>query len=292
MVKKQNHLNKGLVQIWGDDFTSVLEDIQQGNVDIGASKLEIPIDEIRANPYQPRKEFEEESLRELSESIKRHGVFQPILVRKSIQGYDLVAGERRLRASKLAGLETIPAIVTEFNDEQMMEISLLENIQRENLNIVEEAYAYQRLIDKLEYTQSELAERVSKSRVHVTNTLRLLKLPQTILDYLKEERLSMGHARCLITVEDEDEAILLANEIIAKKLSVREAEKLVKKSNTSQTKNSKKVKDQDPYLKNVQNMIQSKLQTKVDVSKNSIIIKYMDVSDLNRILEVLDCIED
>jgi ParB family chromosome partitioning protein len=292
MVKKQNHLNKGLVQIWGDDFTSVLEDIQQGNVDIGASKLELPIDEIRANPYQPRKEFEEESLRELSESIKRHGVFQPILVRKSIQGYDLVAGERRLRASKLAGLETIPAIVTEFNDEQMMEISLLENIQRENLNIVEEAYAYQRLIDKLEYTQTELADRVSKSRVHVTNTLRLLKLPQTILDYLKEERLSMGHARCLITVEDEDEAILLANEIIAKKLSVRETEKLVKKSNTSQTKNSKKVKEQDPYLKNVQNMIQSKLQTKVDVSQNSIIIKYMDVSDLNRILEVLDCIED
>lgn len=292
MVKKQSHLNKGLSQIFGDDITSVIEDIQQGTVDIGASKLELAIDEIRANPYQPRKEFDDETLKELSESIKKHGVFQPVLVRKSIKGYDLVAGERRLRASKLAGLKTIPAIVTEFNDEQMMEISLLENIQRENLNIVEEAYAYQRLIENLNYTQAELANRVSKSRVHVTNTLRLLKLPNQILEYLKEERLSMGHARCLITVEDEDEVILLANEIIGKKLSVREAEKLVKKSNTSQNKNKQKEKVKDPYLYDVQNIIQSKLQTKVDVSKKSINIKYNDVSDLNRILEMLGCIED
>ena len=290
MAKK--HLGHGLDKIYGGNISSVFEEIQQGTVDIGASKLELPIDEIRANPYQPRKEFDDETLNELCESIKKHGVFQPILVRKSIQGYDLVAGERRLRASKLAGLETIPAIVTEFNDEQMMEISLLENIQRENLNVVEEAYAFQRLIDNLGYTQAELAERVSKSRTHVTNTLRLLKLPAQILGYLKDEKLSMGHARCLITIEDEDDAILLANEIIAKGLSVREAEKLVKKAMEPESKAVKKEKTKNPFLKNVENIIQEKLQTKVDIGSHSINIKYTDVDDLNRILEIIDCIED
>jgi len=288
MVKKEKHLHQGLDAIFGDDLAKTIDDIQKGEFEYGSGKQLLEISTIRTNPYQPRKEFDAEKLKELCESIKEHGVFQPILVRESFGGYELVAGERRLRASKLAGLDVIPAIIAEFNDEQMMEISLLENIQRENLNVVEEAFAYQRLIDNLNYTQQELAQRIGKSRVYITNILRLLKLPSQILDLLRDGKLTSGHARCLITVEDEEKQEILAEEIVRRRLSVREAEKLVKKNETV----TKKVKEKDPFYVSVEKNIQSKLQTKVDIGKSSINIKYSDVNDLNRILEILDCLDD
>jgi len=284
------HLGKGLGAIFGADINGVIEEIQQGKVDIGGWKNEILVSEIRPNPYQPRKEFDLAKINELADSIKVHGVFQPILVRKSVSGYDLVAGERRLRASKIAGLEKIPAIITEFNDEQMMEISLLENIQRENLNVVEESIAYQRLIDNIGYTQAELAKQIGKSRTYITNTLRLLKLPEEVLELLKEDKLQMGHARCLITIEDEDKTIALAKEIVAKHLSVRDAERLAKNSISKPTKANAKPKD--GFIINLENSLKSKLQTNVEISSKSIKINYSDINDLNRILEILDCLED
>ena len=181
----------------------MIEEIQQGDE---SRQSEIKLSEIRPNPYQPRKIFDDEKIGELAQSIKEHGVFTPVLLRKSVKGYELIAGERRVRASKKAGLKTIPAIVMEFTEEQMMEISLLENIQREDLNAIEEAQAYQRLIERLDYTQEKLAQRVGKSREHITNTLRLLKLPKSVQQLVTENKLSMGHVRPLVTIEDEGEA--------------------------------------------------------------------------------------
>ena len=179
--KKAGLGGRGLNAIFGSDVEKVLDDIQNNALDApGRREVEIPIAEIRKNPYQPRKEFDEKALRELADSIKLHGIFTPLLVRQSVQGYELIAGERRLRAAKLAGLQRVPAIAVDFTDEDMMEISLLENIQRENLNPIEEAAAYEALIRRLGYTQEKLAERVGKSREYCANMLRLLKLPQPV----------------------------------------------------------------------------------------------------------------
>ena len=170
--KSEARLGKGLAAIFGEDVSEVLEDIQQGKSDTNVSgRFEVAVEEVRPNPYQPRKSFDDARLQELAQSIRQHGVFTPILVKKSVGGYELIAGERRLRASKLAGLKKIPAILMEFDDQQMMEIALLENIQREDLNAIEEAKAYEKLIKKLGYTQEELASRIGKSREHVANTL-------------------------------------------------------------------------------------------------------------------------
>ena len=174
-MAKAKKLGKGLDEIFGENFSSVLNDIN-APAD-GSQAVKISLDEIRPNPYQPRKTFDREALNDLAASIKEHGVFNPILVRKSVGGYELIAGERRLRASKIAGMRDIPSIVVEFDDTQMMEISILENIQREDLSPLEEARAYQQLIEKLGYTQEKLAERIGKSRPYITNILRLLKLP-------------------------------------------------------------------------------------------------------------------
>ena len=194
MENKNNaRLGKGLSSIFGQDVSKVLDDIQNGDMEVESQEQsKIPVDEIRPNPYQPRKVFDEDALKELSSSIKQHGVFTPILVKKSIQGYDLIAGERRLRASKLAGLKDIPAIIVDFDDQEMMEIALLENIQREDLNVIEEAKAYEKLIQRLNYTQEQLAHRVGKSREHITNLLRLLKLPEDVQEYVVNKQLSMG----------------------------------------------------------------------------------------------------
>ena len=204
-TRDTNRLGKGLNSIFGQDVSKVLEDIQNGDVKTEKQEqTKINIDQIRPNPYQPRKVFDDTALQELSQSIKQHGVFTPILVKKSIQGYDLIAGERRLRASKLAGMSDIPAIIVDLNDQEMMEIALLENIQRENLNGIEEAKAYEQLIQRLNYTQEQLANRVGKSREHITNTLRLLKLPEDVQEYVVQKKLSMGHVRALIGLKDEN----------------------------------------------------------------------------------------
>ena len=190
------------------------------------SIVKIPLNELHVNPYQPRKDFNEEALKELAASIKEHGVFQPIIVKKSIKGYEIIAGERRVKASRLAGLNEIPAIVRDFNDQEMMEIALLENLQREDLNAIEEATAYKKLQDNLQLTQEELAKRLGKSRSHITNMLGLLTLPVDIQKDIEDKKITMAHARVLSKLESEEQQRELANKIINDKVSVHELEDL------------------------------------------------------------------
>ena len=287
----KKRLKKGLNEIFGDDIDSFLDEISKGNSKYPTSaKTEIPIKEIRANPYQPRKDFDEQSLNELAQSIKENGVFQPILIRKSLKGYELVAGERRLRASKLAGNKTIPAIVVDFDDRQMMEISLLENIQRKDLTPIEQANAYNQLINKLNYTQDELAKRIGKSRANVTNMLRLLNLPDEVKKYINSGKLSYGQARTLLSLDDEDKMIDMAKRAVKEGLSVRELERLC--SGKKATKKVSTTKRRDPFVEDVKDRLQRKFSTKVEIKNKTISIKYNDTKDLNRILEIMGVIED
>ncbi len=289
--KSEARLGKGLAAIFGEDVSEVLEDIQQGKADTHVSgRFEVPLDEVRPNPYQPRKNFDDDRLKELAQSIQQHGVFTPILVKKSINGYELIAGERRLRASKIAGLEKIPAILMEFDDQQMMEIALLENIQREDLNAIEEAKAYEKMIQKVGYTQEELASRIGKSREHVANTLRLLKLPASLQGYVMNHQLSMGHARALLALNDSQVMEELAKKIIKEQLSVRAAEKMVKE--IQKPKEKKKEKPRDIYMDAVCHRLEDRFQTTVKIDHNQIMIHYENVEDLNRILEMIGGLEE
>ena len=291
MENKNNaRLGKGLSSIFGQDVSKVLDDIQNGDMEVESQEQsKIPVDEIRPNPYQPRKVFDEDALKELSSSIKQHGVFTPILVKKSIQGYDLIAGERRLRASKLAGLKDIPAIIVDFDDQEMMEIALLENIQREDLNVIEEAKAYEKLIQRLNYTQEQLAHRVGKSREHITNLLRLLKLPEDVQEYVVNKQLSMGHVRALLGLKTEAGMRKVAKQAIDQGLSVRKVEQIVKDINNKKTVEKPK---EDIYVKATKEKLQEYFQTSVSISKNSISIHYENKEDLNRVLELLNLVEE
>lgn len=293
MAKKESspRLGKGLAAIFGEEVDDVLENIQQGNLDEHvADRFEVAVDEVKPNPYQPRKKFDDEKIQELSESIKQHGVFTPIIVKKAVRGYELVTGERRLRASKLAGLEKIPAILMELDDQQMMEIALLENIQREDLNAIEEAQGYEKLIKKLGYTQEELAKRIGKSREHVANMLRLLKLPKKVQNYVVEGELSMGHVRALLGLKDASLIDDVAHKAMNAHMSVRAVEALVKELNEPKEKPQPKPKD--IHLGQVEERLQSKFQTKVKVDEKQIVIKYDGNDDLNRLLEILGGIEE
>lgn len=288
--KNNARLGKGLSSIFGQDVSKVLDDIQNGDMEVESQQQsKIPVDEIRPNPYQPRKVFNDEALKELSSSIKQHGVFTPILVKKSIQGYDLIAGERRLRASKLAGLKDIPAIIVDFDDQEMMEIALLENIQREDLNVIEEAKAYEKLIQRLGYTQEQLAHRVGKSREHITNLLRLLKLPEDVQEYVVSKQLSMGHVRALLGLKTEANMRKVAKQAIDQGLSVRKVEQIVKDTNNKKTIEKPK---EDIYVKAAKEKLQEFFQTSVSISKNAISIHYENKEDLNRVLELLNLVEE
>lgn len=219
-MSKNTGLGKGLGAIFSGDVTRVLDDIQNGQQDERVQEqTRIPVSEIRPNPYQPRKVFDQPALEELSQSIRQHGVFTPVLVKKSVQGYDLIAGERRLRATRMAGLQEIPAIIVEMSDQEMMEVALLENIQREDLNVIEEAKAYQQMIRSLNYTQDQLAHRIGKSREHITNTLRLLRLPEDVQEYAVRKELSMGHIRALLSLKNEDQMRRIARMAVSQGLS-------------------------------------------------------------------------
>lgn len=283
-------LGKGLSSIFGQDVSKILDDIQNGEVETEhQEQKKISIDQIRPNPYQPRKVFDPEALKELSNSISQHGVFTPVLVKKGIRGYDLIAGERRLRASKMAGLEEIPAIIVDFDDQQMMEIALLENIQREDLNVIEEAKAYENLINRFQYTQEQLAHRVGKSREHITNTLRLLKLPEQVQNYVVNRQLSMGHVRALLALKDKERIEKIAQKAIDQNLSVRKVEQLVKDINHP------KVIEKNPediYLKEAKVKLEEYFKTGISISSHSISIRFEDKEDLNRILELLNLIEE
>jgi len=248
--------------------------------------VKIKLDELRSNPYQPRKIFDENALKELSESIKEHGVFQPIIAKKSVKGYEIIAGERRVKASKLAGLEEIPAIIRDFTDSEMMEIALLENLQRENLNAIEEATAYKKLQENLALTQEELATRLGKSRSHITNMIGLLKLPQEVQNEISNKVITMGHARVLSKLEDESQIITLSQKIKEEGLSVRDLEKLTssteKYTRVHQIKT--KVKNEYTYL---EEELCEKLGTKVKIKNNKIEINFVNGNDLNRLLEIM-----
>ena len=290
MANNKKKLAKGLNEIFGDNIDQFLNDISNSSSSNNTvTKNEIAIDEIRTNPYQPRKNFDAEALNDLAASIKEHGVFQPILVRKSLSGYELIAGERRLRASKLIGNKTIPAVIVEIDDKEMMEISLLENIQREDLSPIEEAQAYNKLIKKFNYTQEDLAKRIGKSRANITNMLRLLNLPKEVQEFVNTGKLSYSQARTILSLENEDEMIELAKLAIKKDLSVKQIEKLCKKDNTVKPK---KEKQTDPFMDDVVNRLQKKYATSVEIKNKSINIKYNDIEDLNRILEIMGLIED
>ena len=288
MENKRRALGKGLEELFN------IEDINYNKIEEkiieDSSKEEIVdlnLDELRVNPYQPRKTFDEEALNELAESIKEHGVIQPIIVKKSIKGYEIVAGERRYRASKLVGKKTIPAIIREFTDDQMMEIAVLENLQRENLNAIEEAEAYLSLMNKLNLTQEEVAKRVGKSRSHITNLLGILSLPADVKELVKDNKISMAHARTLSKIEDEEKIELLADKVINENMSVRDLEQETRKKEFKkkvvQNTNQKTKEYQD-----VENGLSEYLGTKVRISKNKVEISYANESDLNRILEIIN----
>lgn len=289
---KQRGLGKGLNSIFGQDVEQYLDDIQNNAAEApGRREVELPIEEIRPNPYQPRKEFDKKALEELSESIKTHGIFTPLLVRKSVSGYDLITGERRLRAAKMAGLKTVPAIQVEFTEEQMMEIAILENVQREDLNPIEEAAAYDSLIKRLGYTQEKLAERVGKSREYCANMLRLLKLPQDVQQLVSEKKLTMGHVRPLLSLKDEDEMYDVAIHIMKEKMSVRDVEKYIRELNGQDNKKKKDKGEKDPVVLDLEHRLSEKLATQVEIGKNKMTITFHDTKDLNRILEILDCLD-
>ena len=286
--KDSSRLGRGLDSLFGQqNVTDILEDIENGNDQ--RSQLMIPVSEIRPNPYQPRKIFNKEALEELSLSIQQHGVFTPILVKKSISGYELITGERRWRASKMANLEEIPAIVVDFDDQQMMEVALLENVQREDLNVIEEAKAYEQLIQRLNYTQEQLAHRIGKSREHITNTLRLLRLPEEVQEKVTSKQLSMGHARALLGLKDEDLMKKIAKQTIQQGLSVRKVEQLVKAQ--SQKKEEPK-QEESVFVKDAKRKLEEYFQTSVHIGTHNISIHYENEEDLNRILELLNLVEE
>lgn len=288
MEQKKKALGRGLEELFS---TEVLDfDTFESNIMENATTNEIqdiPINEIRPNPYQPRKSFNEEALRELSESIKNHGVFQPIIVKKGIRGYDLIAGERRLRASKMEGLDKIPAIVKDFSDDEMREIALLENIQRENLTAIELAWAYKGIIDNLDIRQEDLALRIGKSRSHITNTLGLLNLPEEVQKMILNGELSMGHARVLSKMEDESKITGLAKKIINEGLSVHEIEEISKDEEIKKRVPITRRERNTDYT-NIENELKDILGTKVKVDNKKINIYFENVNDLNRILEIMN----
>ena len=288
MENKKRALGRGLEDLFNSeniDYSTVEQKIYESatNEEI----VEISLNELRPNPYQPRKIFDEEALNELASSIKEHGVFQPIIVKKSIKGYDIIAGERRFRASKMAGLDKIPAIVREFTDEQMMEIALLENLQRENLSAIEEATAYKSMIEHLNLTQDELAKRVGKSRSHVTNIIGLLRLPKVVQDMISDNRITMGHARALSKLNDDDEIIELANKIVDDKLVVRDIENITGNDNVAKRVKVNRTPAVSQY-KYVEDILRDKFDAKVSVKSKKIEIAYNGAADLNRILEILN----
>lgn len=288
-MENRRALGKGLEQLFDLDNLNVnnVSDFEKNIYEDTKHEeiVELNIDELRPNPYQPRTVFDEDALNELANSIKENGVFQPIIVKKSIKGYDVIAGERRLRASKIAGKKTIPAIIRQISDEKMAEIALLENLQRENLNALEEAKAYKSLIDKLNLTQEQLAKKVSKSRSHITNMLGLLRLPGEVQDMIQTGKLTMGHARALSKIENKEEIVKMATDITEKGLTVRDVEQ---QSENIPKKHQTVRKPKSNEYKYVQDMLRDKLDTKVKIKDKKIEISFTNNADLNRILEILN----
>jgi ParB family transcriptional regulator, chromosome partitioning protein len=263
--------------------------------DVGKEETvqEINLKELRPNPYQPRKTFQREAIIELKDSILEHGILQPLVVRKSIKGYEIVVGERRFRAAKEAKLETVPAVVRELSEQQMMELAVLENLQREDLNPIEEGAAYQTLMDKLKLTQEEVAKRLGKSRPHVANHIRLLSLPPKIQELISTGKISMGHGRALLGLREKAKVPVLVEKVINEALNVRQLEKLIQQLNEDVSRETKKPeKKKDVFIQEREHTLRERFGTTVNIKKNKnkgkIEIEFFSQEDLERILEMLD----
>ena len=288
METKKKALGKGLEQLFSNnviDFENFEDTVVEENK---KDVTEINIDEIRSNPYQPRRTFDTETLNELAKSIEEYGVVQPVIVKKSIKGYELIAGERRTKAAKIAGLKVIPAIIKDFDDQQMMEIALIENIQREDLNPIDEAVSISNIIKLRGYTQDEFANKFGKSRTYVTNILGLLKLPEDVKKMVEKRTLSMSHARVLSKIDDEEKVVRLAKQVITDELSVRELEKITQddKKEIEVVKNKKS--GYDHKYRMYENIIMDNLDPKVRVSKKKIEIYFDGVNELEEILSKMN----
>ena len=293
--RRTQALGRGLDAILKSPETDITAGDISGEFVVGAI-AEIELDKIEVNPFQPRNEFDEMLMRELSESIKSQGIIQPVTVRKlGYNSYQLISGERRFRATKMAGLDKIPAYIRVANDEQMLEMALIENIHRKDLNAIEIAISYQRLMDELNLTQEKLSKKVGKNRSTITNFLRLLKLPPAIQVALRDEQISMGHARALIPIESEKQQTIILNKIIDKGLSVREVEAMVRELLNPTSKNGKKTpanKIPDEY-RHISDELSKQFGTKVNFKRNNngkgnIVINFKSDDDLDRILSILN----
>ncbi|GEK29604.1 ParB/RepB/Spo0J family partition protein [Furfurilactobacillus siliginis] len=283
-------LGRGIEALFSDNgLADNLNEVTAENVQ------ELSLSAIRANPYQPRQTFDNKALKELANSIEKSGVFQPIIVRQpdaKLERYEIIAGERRFRASKLAGKQTIPGIIRTMDEPEMMEVAVLENLQREDLTPLEEAEAYQTLMDKLNLTQAEVSARLGKSRPYIANYIRLLGLPTAIKEMLANEELSMGQARTLLGLKDKRKVVALARRIAKNGMTVRELEKVVAEMNSSkQTKPATPTK-KSAYVRASEDQLQEKFGTKVQISNGAagqghIEIDYMSNDDLSRILDIL-----
>lgn len=293
MAVKRGGLGKGLDSLIPDKKVNkekTVEKKKEETVKNGEQMIKVSM--IEPNREQPRRMFEEDSLLELADSIKQFGVLQPILVQKKSDYYEIIAGERRWRAAKLAGIKEVPVIVREFTEQQAVEIALIENIQRENLNPIEEAMAFKRLLEEFSLKQDEVAERVSKSRTAVTNSMRLLKLDQRVQQMIIDDMISTGHARTLLAIENGEQQYTLANKIFDEKLSVRETEKLIKELKNPKKEKVKPVIENDFIYRDSEEKLKSKMGTKVNVNnkangKGKIEIEYYSEKEFERIFDLL-----
>ena len=283
---KRKALGRGLEQLFSNEslyvnpIEEIVENAQKDDI------VEINLSELRSNPYQPRQTFDQEKLQELADSIKEFGVLEPIIVKKSVKGYEIVAGERRKKASELAGLEKIPAIIKDFSEEEMMQIALLENVQREDLNAIEEAEAYSKLLKMLNTTQEELGRRLGKSRSHITNMLGLLRLPEVVKKDVKDGNISVGHAKVLSKLESDEQILSLAKKIKDDNISVRELEGLVENPEYKRKKEIVKVKEPNNYGY-VEEILTDTIGNKVKIKNKKIVIPFNSDKDLERILDIL-----
>ena len=281
METKKKALGKGLEELFSNVAFNI--DTLEDNIvkEERNSAIEVNLSEVRSNPYQPRKFFDDDALEGLAQSIKEYGVVEPVILKKSIKGYEIVAGERRCKAAKIAGLSTIPAIIKEFTDEEMMEIALLENIQREDLNPIDTAISISNILAVKNITQEEFSKKMGKSRSYVTNLLGLLNLPKSVQELVKNGKLSMSAARSLSKIADEERVIELANKIIKEDLNVRDIEKIL-----SNKKENSKTKYKNEKYRIYEDAISDAIGNKVKISDKKIEISYNSLADLNRIMEI------
>lgn len=290
MAVKKMGLGKGLDSMIPPKRNSISDNLSSEENAAKSGETILKINEVEPNKNQPRKNFNEEALRELSDSIKLHGIVQPLVVSKQNDYYEIIAGERRWRAAKMAGLKEIPVVIKDYSPQEIMEVALIENIQREDLNPVEEARAYQRLIKEYDLKQEEVAEKVSRSRTAITNSLRLLKLDERVLDMLVDERISSGHARALLGILDPDQQFEAAQKVEETNLSVRDTEKLVKSiNNPAAKKPAKKQLENDFVYRDLEEQLKRRIGTKVSINRKTdnqgkLEIEYYSQEELEKIL--------